>query len=196
MRLLSLLLIPLTLTHLGCDMLGLDDTDKAEEKESDGDEKKAKADDDEAESDDEGDPHGPTGEVHQVGSDAKLDNLTVTVTKMRPCKYDKEKRNEQLAKKGEKLLGAYFELEATGKEKVKLRSSFNAHDADKVPYRRTSIGGTDCKPKLRFLRLKPGEVMKGWVGFKVPESAEGLTVTYTHKQHKKDDELATFAVPE
>ena len=49
-----------------------------------------------------------------------------------------------------------------------------------------TLSGTDCEPKLRNIKLTNGEKEKGWIGFRVPASATGLTVSYTHRPPREN----------
>ena len=120
-----------------------------------------------------------------VGQTAELAGLNLTVEEVKECRYEKKSTQDALERSDKKLIGARVVFEGTGANKVSASREFRAHDSDRVVFRTASLSQSDCTPRLAHARLATGEKSKGWIGFKVPDDVEGLTMRYDHRPPKK-----------
>jgi hypothetical protein len=120
-----------------------------------------------------------------VGQTAELSGLNLTVEEVKECHYDKKSTQDALERSDKKLVGARVVFESTGEQKVNASREFRAYDSDRVVFRTASLSQSDCTPRLTHTRLDTGEKSKGWIGFKVPDDVEGLTLRYDHRPPKQ-----------
>lgn len=128
-----------------------------------------------------------------AGQTAELAGLKLTVEEVRECRHERDSTQKSLESSDEKLVAARVVFEGTSAQAVTASREFRAHDSERVVFRTASLSGSDCSPTLKHMRLQTGEKSKGWIGFRVPKTVEGLTLRYEHRPPKKRGETGTPA---